>query len=345
MTHKERIDALLSGRPVDRIPFAFVDCGAWVARTENISYRTLYGLPDGGASRIVKWTDEFDTDIISAVSGVFTAPLNAFGCPIHIDDIGQPVNAGASITDPETEIPLLDKGTIREKLLANEFFRGMLTQCRSIKELAGDRKYLLGDIAAPFTMAAVMVGTQDFIYLMMDDEDLARQLIDFTTHVSAEVFRLLHENGCDIALPADPVASGNLISQSMYEEWALPALENLKAMIPEYRYFFAHICGGSGARVCSLRDIGVRAFSCDYAVDLDKALTEAEGRMAIFGNINPAGALLTGTPGEVYEEVAGRIRTAAGRPLILATGCDMGAATPHDNIRMMRKACMDAVVG
>ena len=342
MTHKERIDAVVTGKKTDRTPFCFVDAGAWIAKTENISYRTLYGLDDGGAEKIVKWTDKFDVDIVSAVSGVFTAPLNAFGCPIHIDDIGQPVNAGSAISDPESEIPLLDKCNIREKLLANEFFCNMLKQCKNIKNLVGDRKYLLGDIAAPFTMAAVMVGTQDFIMLMMDDEELAEQLIDFTTHVSAEVFHILHENGCDIAFPADPVASGNLISQAMYETWALPALRKLKDMLAEYKYFFSHICGSSGARVAALRDTGVHAFSCDYAVDLDGALTTADSKMVMFGNMNPAGVLLSGTSEEVYAEACGRIRIAAGRPYILAPGCDMGAATPLENIQAMARAAHES---
>ena len=341
MTHKERIDAVLSGRPADRVPFCLVDGGAWIAKKEGMTYRTLYGLPDGGAEIIVKWTDELDTDIVSAVSGVFTACLNAFGCPIHIDDIGQPVNAGPALEDPETDIPKLDKTTVRETLLANEFVQNMITQCRNVKALAGDRKYLIGDIAAPFTMAAVMVGTQDFIMLLMDEPELAEQLIDFTTCVSAEMLHILHENGCDIALPADPVASGNLISQGMYEEWALPALLNLKSALSEYKYFFAHICGASGARVTSLKEAGVNAFSCDYGVDLKKALDDAGGDMVIFGNVNPAGALLSSGAEEVYAEACGRIATAEGRPFILAPGCDMSAGTPLENIVMLRKACGD----
>ncbi len=341
MTSKERIDAVLANKPIDRTPFCLVDGGAWIAKTEGMTYRMLYGMEDGGAAKIAKWTDELETDIVSAVSGVFTAPLNAFGCPIHIDNIGQPVNAGIALQNPEEEIPKLDKSKIRETLLANEFVQNMLKQCRNVKKLVGDRKYLIGDIAAPFTMAAVMVGTQDFIMIMMDDEELAQQLIDFTTNVSAEVFHLLHENGCDIAFPADPVASGNLISQDMYEEWALPALENLKKMLPEYKYFFAHICGASGERVCALRDIGVRAFSCDWSVDLDTALNNADGKMVIFGNLNPAGVLLSGSSDEVYTEARERIRTSAGRPYILAPGCDMGADTPLENVKMMLKACKD----
>ena len=342
MTHKERIDAALSHKAVDRTPFCLVDGGAWVAKTEGLSYRQLYGLEDGGASKIVKWTDEFDTDIVSAVSGVFTACLNAFGCPIHIDEPGRPTDTGSVLKDPESEIPLLDKSTIREKLLANEFVQGMLRQAKGVKALAGDRKYLLGDIAGPFTMAAVMVGTQDFIMLMLDDPELVEQLMDFTTAVSAEMFTLLAEAGCDIALPAEPVASGSLISQGMFEEWVVPGLKNLKSLLPQYKYFFTHVCGASGARVKALRDIGVAAFSCDYLVDLDTALKDADGKMVIMGNINPAGSLLTGTAEEVYQEAVSRIATAAGRAQILAPGCDMGAATPLENILMLRKACETA---
>ncbi len=341
MTSKERIDAVLAHKPVDRTPFCFVDGGAWMAKTENMSYRTLYGLEDGGASIVAKWTDEFDVDIVSAVSGVFTACLNAFGCPINLDRIGSPVDTGAAFKDPEKEIPLLDKSTIREKLLANEFVQNMLKQTRCVKELVGDRKYLLGDIAGPFTMAAVLVGTQDFIMLMVDDPDLVDELIDFTTALSAEMFHLLHENGCDIALPAEPVASGSMISQGMFEDIAAPALKNLKALLPEYKYFFTHVCGASGARVKVLRDIGVAAFSGDYLVDLDTALKDADGRLVMMGNINPAGLLLTGTPDEIYAEACERIKTAAGRGHILAPGCDMSSDTPFENIKMLSKACKD----
>ena len=341
MDPKERIDALLAGKPVDRTPFCLVDGGAWTAKKENLSYRQMYAMEDGGASLIVKWTDEFETDIVSAVSGVFTACLSAYGCPIHIDTPGRPTDTGSCVRDPEIDIPEFDKSAIRETLLGNYFVQGMLRQAKGVKKLVGDRKYLLGDIAGPFTMAAVMVGTQDFIMLMLDEPELVERLLDFTVALSAEMFRLLHEAGCDIAMPAEPVSSGSLISQGMFEDWALPALEKLKASLPEYKYFFTHICGASGARVKSLRSIGVDAFSCDYLVDLDTALKDADGDMAIMGNINPAGALLSGSADEVYAEACERIRTAAGRRHIIAPGCDMGAAAPLENVKMLLKAARD----
>ena len=341
MTSKERIDAVLAHQPVDRTPFCFVDGGAWIAKMEDSSYRTLYGLEDGGASKIVKWTDDVETDIVSAVSGVFTACLNAFGCSINIDRIGKPVDTGKAFEDPVEEIPLLDKSTIREKLLANEFVQNMIKQCRNVKELVGDRKYLLGDIAGPFTMASVMVGTQDFIMLMIDEPELCEDLLDFTACVSAEMFKLLHENGCDIAMPAEPVASGSLISQSMFEEWVVPALVNLKEKLSDYKYFFTHVCGDSGERAKALYEAGVAAFSGDYLVDLEKAYSDTDNNIVMMGNLNPAGVLLTGTADEVYAEACEKIKTAAGRGHILAPGCDMGCDTPYDNVKMLVKACKD----
>ena len=341
MTPKERIDAILAHQPVDRTAFSVVDGGAWIAMREGVSYRELYNREDSGAAAVVKWLDEIDSDMVSAVSGVFTACLNAFGCPISIDKIGGSVDTGPVFKDPLAEIPQLDKSKIRTTLLANEFVQNMLNQTRHVKALAGDSKYLFGDVAGPFTMAAVMVGTSDFIMLMLEEPELVEQLLDFTVCVSAEMFTLLHENGCEIAFPAEPVGSGSLISQAMFEEWVVPSLKKLKGKLPFYKYFYTHVCGASGNRAVALRECGIDAFSVDYLVDLEQALRDSDGKMTMMGNINPAGTLLTGTPDEVYKEACERISTAGGRAHILAPGCDLSANSPLENVKMLSKACRD----
>ena len=138
--------------------------------------------------------------------------------------------------------------------------------------------------------------------LCVDDEPLMLQMLEMAVKEAKpdaditafddqdELLEDAKSGGCDIAFPAEPVASGSMISVGMLEEWVIPNLEKLKAMLPEYKYFFTHICGDSLTRVPYLRDIGVRAFSCDYMVDLDKALENTEGKMVIMGNMNPAGS-------------------------------------------------------
>ena len=44
MTPKERIDAVIKHQAVDRTPFTVVDGGAWIAKTEGVTYRELYSL-------------------------------------------------------------------------------------------------------------------------------------------------------------------------------------------------------------------------------------------------------------------------------------------------------------
>ena len=41
MTPKERIDAVIKHQAVDRTPFTVVDGGAWIAKTEGVTYREL----------------------------------------------------------------------------------------------------------------------------------------------------------------------------------------------------------------------------------------------------------------------------------------------------------------
>lgn len=344
MNHKERIDAVMNSKQVDRTPFALVDGGAWIAQIEGKSYRELYHMQDAGASVIVNYMDEIDADMVSGVSGVFTACLNAFGCDIDIDTVGSPVNTDACIKDPENEIPALDKNDIREKLLANDFVQCMLKQCENVKRLVGDDKYVYVDIAGPFTMACVMAGTSKYMKMLLKKKELAAKMFDYAKSVSEEILRLLREKGADIAFIAEPCASGNMISPKMMDEWVVPGLKHLMDHL-DYKYYISHICGSSGNRVIPVKDAGVNAFSCDYLVDLEQALTDADGQIALFGNLNPTGNLMMGTPEEVYEEACERIRTAAGRPFILAPGCDLGSKAPMQNVKMMAKACKDKSQG
>lgn len=306
MNHKERIDAVMNHQPVDRTPFALVDGGAWVSMHEQKNYGELYHLPDAGASVFVEYMDKINTDTVSGVNGVFTACLNAFGCDIDVSKIGNPVNTDKCITDGKKEIPALDKSDIRDKLLANDFVQCMLKQCEETKKIVGDDKYIHVDVAGPFTMANVMYGTAEYMLLLMKNKELAGQLLDYATEASIEMFRLLRERGADIAFIAEPCASGNMLNPKMMNKYAVPGYERLMKEL-DYDYYIAHICGGSLNRVTTVRDAGLNAFSCDYAADLDQALIDADGKMVIFGNMDPAGNVLMGEPQEVYDEACGRI--------------------------------------
>lgn len=344
MTAKERIAAVLSNQPVDRTPVIALGAGGWITNHENLSYRELYDLPDSGASLIVKWTDIFGSDTVTAAIGVFTAYLNAFGCPLDIDKTGAPADVGTAFTDPKTEIPALaalSADEIRQRLLDNAFVGRMVNMCKHVKELTGDEKYLVGDIAGPFTAASVMVGTSQFVRMLKKEPDLVEALVNFATEATAQMLRLLYENGCDFAMISDPTASGTMISDGMFDKYVAPSIQSLLDKISYYPQNAVHICGMAMSRIAPLRDIGVKAFSMDYVNYLGEAIAIAGESMKIIGNLNPFGTLINGTPEEAYEESCEAIRKAGGKQFILAPGCDLCFQSTVENIQMMRKACED----
>jgi len=98
---------------------------------------------------------------------------------------------------------------------------------------------------------------------------------------------------------------------------------------------------GCSINIPGLIEAGTQAFSGDYLVDLDEALTMAGGKLIMMGNMNPASVIANGTPEEVYAEACERIKQADGRGLILATGCDLSATAPMENVKTVIKACKD----
>jgi uroporphyrinogen decarboxylase len=73
--------------------------------------------------------------------------------------------------------------------------------------------------------------------------------------------------------------------------------------------------------------------SPDIGVDLPKVAAELPADVAIIGNINPTGQMLTGTPESVAAEVGNLLeRMAPYDNFILSTGCDLPQETPLANI-------------
>ncbi|MDR2515938.1 MAG: hypothetical protein LBC88_00995, partial [Spirochaetaceae bacterium] len=76
----------------------------------------------------------------------------------------------------------------------------------------------------------------------------------------------------------------------------------------------------------------------DYQIDLVYYKELAAGKVCLMGNLNPAGALFRGTPGEVEDEAVGAIEKAGtGGYFFLGSGCEVAVHAPLENILAMVK--------
>ena len=337
MNGKERIDAIIKNQPVDRTPFAVLDAGAWVANEAGLSFREMLSLEDAGASYVVNYFDQINADMVSAFSAFAVAFLDAIGCESDIDIKGGTIDVKKCIQDPEEDIPKLDKSTIRSAFENSWIFQRLLHQTREIKKLVGDTKYINVCLAAPFTTAGIMVGAQELMMMLADEEaeDLLAQLIDYATEVSVTAYEMVQEAGADIAWFGEPVSSGAMISQNMFEEYAMDCIQDgFNRLKDKYQYMFMHMCGNSGARVSSIKDMGFQAFSVDAPVDLEQAAKDCDGKMVMIGNIGPASPLMSGSVDEITAAAQKAIDSIAkgnGR-LILCPGCDVPVGTSFDHL-------------
>lgn len=341
MTSKERIKAALEFKPVDRVPAAILDGGVWIADRAGYSFDELTALDDGGAQILFDAYNEMQSDLIFTGGGCFGMALRAIGCEGKFSEKGKSAETKPMTDDPEY-FKDFDVSTIREKLLNDPGIQGVLRQTKRLRELAGDEKYVTTIVGAPFSYAGQLVGVQNLMLSLYDEDVDLQPLYEVGAALCVEFTNLLIEAGAEIVGIGDPVASGALISQALFEEHALPLLKRALSQIKGAEKIILHICGNTTPRLESLKEIGIDAFSLD-TVDLKTALDAANGHYAVFGNLSPFDVMVSMSAEEIKELSRERCQLAGKNGgFILAPGCDLPNATPIENVLAMTAGAIEA---
>lgn len=336
------MDAVLSGKAADRVPVSVLEGGTWLTRQKGISFKDLYEMDDLGATMIVETFNEMESDTVTTGIGFWLGWLKVFGCPLMMDQPGVAMEISPCIHDLDKDIKALAVDNIRGKLLEDDLIQKMLEQTRRIKSITGDNKLLMCPLISPFSAAAMMIGVNQYMILLAKKSPLLKDLLGYMVDYCAEMANLLCENGCDIIMTCDPVASGDMISQKMYINLVEPTIHELISKTKSCKYLCMHICGNTEQRIPIVKSMKLSGYSIDTAVDMEKALNLVDGTMPVFGNISPVTTLLSGTAEEVYKECCEKISYSNDKKLlILMPGCDLSASIPLENIKAMTKASKD----
>lgn len=343
MSSRERMIATLEQKPVDRVPLMQTEGGVWVAADNDMSIKELLDLPDLGVELIIKSFKEMKMDACNANSGCWLGTLSAAGCPVHMDAKGSPVEVASFITDPDVDVPKLDKSKIKENIANDELLQKLLKQAKMVSEKVGDEMLIHVAIVAPFSAANIMVGTEDFMVMMADEDDNIDALMDYAIEYMAEVANQFYENGVDMVTIADPNSSGDMISQNMYEETVEPTVHAyIEKVKGPGRYIGYHICGHTTARLKTVLNMDIDMYSFDAVVEVKDALDVLGGKITCLGNMDPAGLMLMGTAEDVYKACYENAELAGLKGgYIMCPGCDIPAHSPMENIHMMHKAACD----
>ena len=224
------------------------------------------------------------------------------------------------------------------------YYRRTLVQLSLMRALVGDETMIGGGFFGPFTMAAQMLGVEDFMIELMDgEEDEINAAVDFASEIVTAYLEDLVDNGLDLITIPEPVASGDLIRPSVFEKYVLPAdvrvAQRLAGRCPNT---LIHICGRTDKLVAPVAEAGFGVFSVD-SIDMVQAQRDSAGRAALFGNLNPANILAAKSADEVYRisrELCEQMKPFGG--FILAPGCDLAPNIPLENLQAMARAARDS---
>ncbi|OON95909.1 MAG: hypothetical protein ATN31_10330 [Candidatus Epulonipiscioides saccharophilum] len=341
MNSKELFLKALNFEPTPRVPVAILGGFTWIIKRDKTSYKNLFNAKDFGVSHVIKAYNDFGADNVNAIS-IVNFFMKYMGGEICYDKIGENFEVTKPPLKKLAEIKNYSVDTIMEKALADEEFLAGLKQVAELKKHYGDEKLIICDSWAPFTFAGMMVGIQNFLAQILDDEESAQVAIKFACELIERLAEKFIEYGADAFMIGDPVASGDMISPGMFEEFALPSIKMVAEKLDKKNIkYFLHICGNTIARVEPLLNSGIDLLSVD-SIDLDKALSICRGNYTLAGDLNPYKVLQIKTPEEVYQHCVSRIKKAElSGGFVLMPGCDLAPNTPLENIQAMVKAAHD----
>jgi uroporphyrinogen decarboxylase len=341
MTKQERMEALWSGQPVDRVPFIHKGY-TFCARNTGFAVADIYEHPEHSYQAQARTFEQYGCD-----EGPFYTFSSygswEFGGSIRWPDdrmSSGPSVASRPVSDPEEvfklELPDPRRAGSVPKMM--EFAR--------LQEQSGSQiAFVCG---SPFTHAANLCGVNNFMMWLIDAPEAAHCALRLMTdHAIAVAEYFVATFGPErlLARAAASVDSNGLISPKQFEEFAFPYLNELfgKVVTMGVKHIYVHVCGDhkKNLSLWSKLPYGERGMlSIGQEVDLLVAAEAWKGHI-IAGNTDPK-LVANGTPEQICEacrqniEKGKQIQPPGG--FVFMAGCEIPPTTPPYHIYLMQKA-------
>ncbi len=196
-------------------------------------------------------------------------------------------------------------------------------------------------VTGPYSLAALLMGADEAAMSTMLRPDELHAVCRFCTDKIQEYVRLLICAGAQVICILEP--SAVMLGPDQFEAFSGDYVNHINESCKYTGVATVyHTCGNTMHLVGKMAAAGVDAVSLDapsIGVDLPKIAAALPADVMVMGNINPTGAMLTGTPEDVEAEVDGLLEKMAPYPnFILSTGCDLPQETPLENIHAFMRA-------
>ena len=332
LTAIERNRLLSEGKEVDRI-MCCLDTGETLAPMINTTLKEYY----------------FSSEKMCELEEYIYETFHSDGAGVSCTLRGMAEAMGAKVKYSDYNIAQLETSALTLKEVDNARFVDVdkdgrlpiiLKGVELVKKKLGDKVPVSATVTGPFTIAAMVLGTEQLLIGTVRKPEKVRQLMDVIVENNNRYIDRLLDIGVGIGF-ADPVSSTSLISVDQYLNFSLPYFQkNVDHIKANGGSCGLHICGTSRKLWEHLKATGIGAFGLDNVEDIAEAKEVLGAHMSIQGNVPPVEVMRFGTPYDVLRSARECIRKGYDSPngYVLTSGCQMPVGTPKENMQ----ALMDA---
>jgi len=329
MNGRERILAVLEGRPVDSLPLMPITM-MFAADLAGVSYGRYAADHRTLAEAQMRTAERFDFDYVSCIS----------------DPAREAADCGAAVKFYDSQPPaideanalLADKTTLARLQVPDPLGGGRMTDrvkaAELLRQRAGADKLVEGWIEGPCAEAADLRGINRLMLDFFDDPAFVRDLFEFVLEMELSFARAQVEAGIDLMGVGDAAAS--LVGPQIYEEFVQPYEQRMVDALHEMGVKVRlHICGNISRILPGIGQLGCDLVDLDSMVSIQQARQETGPEQVLAGNLNPVEGLRNSRPEAIAEALA-ECQRQAGPRWVVAAGCEVPRDTPWENVEAMR---------
>jgi len=328
----ERMANRMKGEPVDRLPnfnILMTFAAQYIGQPLSRYYLDYKVLVEANLAMV----EDFGLDIVQAISDPYRE-ATWFGMQVEFPHDGLPLGKTPLLQEPDDLKTLkAPDPTVSPRMLDR------LEAIRLFREKVGGDIPIMGWVEGAMAEAADIRGDSAILLDLYDRPEWMEELLEICTETSIAFARAQIEAGADIIGMGDAITSQ--ISPAMFRKYALPYEQRIFEAVHEMGAVARlHICGNTSKIVNEMRESGADIIDLDWMVDWATAADQIGSEVSLLGNFDPVSVMMQGTTEDVYEATIECARL-GGQRCFPAAGCEIPAATPHQNLKAYAQALRD----
>jgi uroporphyrinogen-III decarboxylase len=366
MKSKDRVHAVLEGKPVDRNPvtvlYSFLyhrDHFAELTGLPQWQYQAwLWSCPDEYLSIYRQMIDSAPLELLQPDD----APPRAERETVEFTEqdgrhfrrnkktgeltpLADPVSGHAFDDRPHQTQYVFDRADVDRRVKAikaeEQIALGRNDYIEAAIRAMGEEHFILsGGVIGTVYSCSWHVGLTNLFYMLVEKPNLIEYLCQKILEQNIEAIRRLAAAGGDAIYIDDATATSDMISVKHYERFSLPYM---KLMVDEIHHLghraIVIYFGGVADRLDQIASIGADGLSVEtsmkgYTNDIAEIARRIGQRVTLFGNVNPVDVLEQASDEELEAEV--QRQAAAGRQargFVMCTGSPITPNTPLARVR------------